>query len=94
MVGPQGDRGCRSLAGSKVPVAGITQAGNDIAVRVQLDINRSGKDSHVRVFGLESFHSLRARHNADELDLRRAGGGRAAWKRDAGGVYVPADTYS
>ena len=55
------------------PVAGVAQAGHDIAVLVEMAVDRGGPDRHVGMARLSRANALRRGEQADEADV--------AWRR-------------
>lgn len=58
----------RDLFRSKNTIPCVTEAGQDIAMAIQLAVNCSGVDSHVRVRCLHRVHALGAAYQADKFD--------------------------
>ena len=57
------------LLGAEDPVAGIAQAGDDVAVVIELLVHARDVDVHVRVLGLHALHALGRAYDAHELDV-------------------------
>ena len=51
------------------PVAGVAQAGQDIAVIVEFAVDRGGKDGHVRMGFGKHLGALGGGQQADEFDV-------------------------
>src|SRR3546814_9493625 len=68
MRGPRG----RRLPGAEDAVAGVAQSRHDVALVVQLLVDRRREDGNVRVGAAQLGDAFRRRHQADEADLARA----------------------
>ena len=62
----------RLLLRAEDAVAGIAQTGHDVAVLVQVIVQRTGIDVHIRVQLLDVFDALGSRHQFHQLDVLAA----------------------
>ena len=63
----------RSLSRPEQSVAGVAEAGKDVAVRVELAVERGGEDWYIWVRGAEPRHAFRRGDETEELDARSTG---------------------
>src|SRR3546814_1154500 len=68
---PSSPTACRLLRPEDA-VAGVAQAGHDVALVVQLLVDRGGEDGDVGVGAAQLGDALRGGDQADEADLPRA----------------------
>ena len=61
------------LLGAEDAVAGVAQAGDDVAVVVQLFVQSGHIDVHIGVILLHPLHALGSADDAHELDMLGAG---------------------
>ena len=65
------EKGCHrqtELLGSEYAVAGVAEAGNDVALLVEMVIHVGAEDIDVRMCVLEYLESLRGCDDAEKLD--------------------------